>query len=83
MLALEFDEFTKQAIIFRVGYFRTGLTVVQMIVMPDFPASTFCQASGTLLPTGLMMPSPVTTTLRRCTLEGRSVSLHALECDLT
>ena len=38
MLALEFDEFTKQAIIFRVGYFRTVLTVVQMVVVPDFPA---------------------------------------------
>ena len=28
----------KEAIIFRVGYFRTVLTVVEMIVMSDFPA---------------------------------------------
>ncbi len=48
-------------------------------VMPDFPASTLRHASATLLPTGLMTPSPVTTTLRRCTV----VSDQALECDLT
>jgi hypothetical protein len=35
-----------------------------MRVMPDAPARMFFQASGTPLPTGEMMPSPVTTTLR-------------------
>jgi hypothetical protein len=35
-----------------------------MRVMPEAPARMFFQASGTPLPTGEMMPSPVTTTLR-------------------
>ena len=35
-----------------------------MRVMPDVPARMFFQASGTVFPTGEMMPSPVTTTLR-------------------
>ena len=47
--------------------------------MPDFPARTLLQASGTVLPTGLMMPSPVTTTLRRCTV----ARAQALGCDFT
>ena len=38
-----------------------------MRVMPDLPASAFSQASATVLPIGLTMPSPVTTTLRRFT----------------
>ena len=35
-----------------------------MRVMPGRPARTFAQASLTPIPTGLTMPSPVTTTLR-------------------
>src|SRR4249920_1079188 len=35
-----------------------------MPVMPDRPATTLCHASSTVLPTGLTMPSPVTTTRR-------------------
>src|SRR5688572_22777099 len=38
-----------------------------MRVMPDLPASAFSQASATVLPIGLTMPRPVTTTLRRDT----------------
>src|SRR5262245_25397309 len=38
-----------------------------MRVTPEVPASARSQASETLLPSGLMMPSPVTTTLRRVT----------------
>ncbi len=52
-------------------------------LMPDLPASTLSQASGTVLPTGLMMPSPVTTTLRRCTVRGGPEPAQALACDLT
>ena len=52
-------------------------------VMPDLPARTLSQASGTVLPTGLMMPSPVTTTLRRCTVRGGQAPAQALACDLT
>src|SRR5690606_37222066 len=33
--------------------------------MPDFPARMFDQACGMSLPTGLTIPSPVTTTRRR------------------
>jgi len=33
--------------------------------MPERPASTLAHASGTVLPTGLMQPRPVTTTRRR------------------
>src|SRR5687767_7830491 len=36
-------------------------------VMPGVPASARSQASETVLPIGLMIPSPVTTTLRRVT----------------
>jgi preprotein translocase subunit SecA len=35
-----------------------------MFAMPDRPASRFFQPSGTLLPTGLIRPRPVTTTRR-------------------
>jgi hypothetical protein len=35
-----------------------------ILVMPDFPATMFCQADGIPIPTGEMIPSPVTTTLR-------------------
>src|SRR5262245_46111581 len=35
-----------------------------MRVTPDFPARMLFQASGTRLPTGEMIPRPVTTTLR-------------------
>src|SRR5262245_6348061 len=38
-----------------------------MRVMPGVPASARSQASETVLPIGLMIPSPVTTTLRRVT----------------
>ena len=36
-------------------------------VTPDWPARALVQASETVLPTGLTMPRPVTTTLRRVT----------------
>ena len=32
--------------------------------MPDFPATMFCQTAGIPIPTGEIIPSPVTTTLR-------------------
>jgi hypothetical protein len=35
-----------------------------MSAMPERPASRFFQPSATLLPTGLISPSPVTTTRR-------------------
>ena len=38
-----------------------------MRVMPDLPARALSQASATVFPIGLMIPSPVTTTLRRFT----------------
>src|SRR4029078_3052532 len=51
-----------------------------MCAMPLLPASRFFQPSSTLLPTGLMRPSPVTTT-RRAFIEescGRSGRLLML-----
>src|SRR5258706_4193617 len=55
-------------------------------VTPDLPARTLSQASWTAFPTGLMMPSPVTTTLRRCTVteapsarSGLGVRLHVVD----
>jgi hypothetical protein len=38
-----------------------------IFVMPDLPARALAQASATVFPIGLMIPSPVTTTLRRLT----------------
>jgi len=35
-----------------------------ILVIPDFPATMFCQAAGIPIPTGEMIPSPVMTTLR-------------------
>jgi hypothetical protein len=35
-----------------------------ILVMPDFPATMFCQTAGIPIPTGEMIPSPVMTTLR-------------------
>src|ERR1043166_2660216 len=46
-----------------------------MRVTPGVPASARSQASETLLPSGLMMPSPVTTTLRRVT-DGLALGLR-------
>src|SRR5665213_370465 len=43
-----------------------------MLAMPERPASRFCQPSATLLPTGLMSPSPVTTTRREPMRENAS-----------
>src|SRR5215207_1502752 len=37
----------------------------EMGAMPDLPARMFDQASDTPMPTGAMIPRPVTTTLRR------------------
>src|SRR5215813_6750700 len=46
-----------------------------MRVTPGVPASARSQASETVLPSGLMMPSPVTTTLRRVT-DGLALGLR-------
>ena len=35
-----------------------------ILVMPDFPATIFCQTVGIPIPTGEIIPSPVMTTLR-------------------
>jgi hypothetical protein len=35
-----------------------------ILVIPDFPATMFCQTVGIPIPTGEMIPSPVMTTLR-------------------
>src|SRR5918996_2148900 len=43
---------------------------LEMRVMPDLPARALDQASATVFPIGLTIPSPVTTTLRRLTAAG-------------
>src|SRR5678816_4510454 len=45
-----------------------------MFAMPLLPASRFFQPSSTLLPTGLIRPSPVTTTRRAFIEESRDRS---------
>src|SRR4249920_1671162 len=49
-----------------------------MLAMPERPASRLAQPSATVLPTGLMRPSPVTTTRRRLMMSARSGSLLVL-----
>src|SRR5512147_2159750 len=44
--------------------------------IPDLPATRLLHASSTVFPTGQMMPSPVTTTLRRDTTYCRRLRLR-------
>src|SRR5688572_2359812 len=52
-----------------------------MRVMPDLPARALSQASATVLPIGLMIPSPVTTTLRRATYDLPWALMYSTACD--
>src|SRR3954469_5171552 len=53
-----------------------------MRVMPFVPATAAAQASATLLPIGLIMPSPVRTTLRRLTSSKRRRSSLGVRLDV-